>query len=148
MSTKLRFEFYNEILEREDVETLWAEVVDQEKGYCKLDNIAFFMKGFAAGDLVKAHQVDEGYPQVIGLVEASGNSTTDVIFFDNQDKAYLEETLKLLQALGAEYEGIGEMIIGYYTLNVPADKPYIAIRNFLMEESDKLDFREACVAKN
>ena len=145
MITKIRFEFYNEILEREDVETLWAESVDEEKGYYKLANIPFFVKGFAASDIVKAHKVDKGLPKVIELVEASGNSTINVIFFDNQDKEYPEKILKSLQRLGAEYEEIGEMITGYYTLNIPADKPYRAIHNFLMQESDKLDFREACM---
>lgn len=39
--TKILFRYYSDLLEDMVVETMWAEIIDLEKGYFKLDNIPF-----------------------------------------------------------------------------------------------------------
>lgn len=145
MTTKVRFEFYNNVLEREETETLWAEVVDEEHGLYKLDNIPFFVTGFAADDVVKAEKVDDGFPKVVGLVEASGNSTIQIIFLKETKDENQHKILHKLTAFGAEYEGMEGVIAGYYSVNIPKDKDYGRILGYLNENKDNLDFREACM---
>jgi hypothetical protein len=38
---KILFRFYSDVLEEETVETMWAVIMDQEKGLYKLDSIPF-----------------------------------------------------------------------------------------------------------
>lgn len=142
---RVRFEFYNDILARDEVETMWAESIDEEKGFFKLDNIPFFVTGFAAGDIVKAIKMDDGLLKVTELIEASGNSTINIIFLDKENEEDKTGILKELNELGAEYEGMEGVIKGYYSLNIPKDKDYKIIYHFLEKESEKLDFREACI---
>lgn len=142
---KIRFEFYNDILDRQDVETLWSEVVDAEKGYYKIDNIPFFVKNFASADIVKAIKNDEGFPKVTDLIEASGNSTINIIFFNKEDEDYKQQILNRLEDFGLEYEGMENVIKGYYALHIPKEKNYETITNFLDGEKDGLDYREACI---
>jgi len=142
---RLRFEFYNDILDRDEVETMWADTVDEDKGYYKLDNIPFFVTGYAADDIVKAINVDDGLPKVIELIEESGNSTINIIFLDKENEEYKSRILKELNGLGVEYEGMEGIVKGYYSLNVPKDKDYKIVYDFLKKENEKLDFREACI---
>lgn len=142
---RVRFEFYNDILDRDEVETMHADLVDEKEGFYKLDNIPFFVKGFAADDIVKAEKVDDGLPKVTELIEESGNSTINVIFLDKDDEEYKKRILKELNGLGGEYEGMEGVIKGYYSFNIPKDKDYKTIYDFLTKENKKLDFREACI---
>jgi hypothetical protein len=142
---RVRFEFYNDILDRHEVETMWADVVDEAKGLYKLDNIPFFVTGFASDDIVKAINVDDGLPKVTEVVEESGNSTVNIIFLLKENEEYKKGILTKLNELGAEYEGMEGIVKGYYSLNIPKDKDYKLIYDFLTKERDKLDFREACI---
>jgi hypothetical protein len=142
---RVRFEFYNHILDRDEVETMYADLVDEKEGFYKLDNIPFFVTGFAADDIVKAEKVDDGLPKVIELIEESGNSTINIFFLDKDNDEYSKKILKELNGLGGEYEGMEGVIKGYYSLNIPKDKDYKTIYNFLTKENGKLDFREACI---
>ena len=36
---KILFQFYSDVLDRETVETMWAVIIDKEKGLYKLDSI-------------------------------------------------------------------------------------------------------------
>ena len=145
MRTKVRFEFYNEVLDRDEVETIWATVIDQDKGFYKLDNIPFFVKSFAADDIVKAERVDKGFPKVVSLIKKSGNSTINIIFLDKDNKEFKKKILKRLNDLGVEYQGLESLINGYCSLNVTKDIDYKLVFDFLTEESGELDFREACI---
>ncbi len=132
---KVRFEFYNDILDRDEVESMHADLVDEEKGLYKLNNIPFFVKGYAADDIVKAEMVDDGLPKVTELIEESGNSTINIIFFEQDKEDYKKRILKELNELGGEYEGMEGMIKGYYSLNIPKDKDYKIIYHFLILRS-------------
>ena len=140
---KVSFRFYNDVLDRDEVETLWTDVVDKEKGLYRLNNIPFFVKSFASEDIVHAELINDELV-VTGLVEASGNSTINIIFFNNEIK---EGLLNRILELGADYEGMESVIKGYYSLHIPKDVDYQPIKALLleMEEKEELSFREACL---
>jgi hypothetical protein len=144
MKAKVRFEFYNDVLDRQEVETMWADIVDEAKGIYKLDNIPFFVTSFACGDIVKAKKIDDGFPTVIKLVEESGNSTINITFLSNE-QPNKSDILKNLNDLGVDYEGMESLLPGYYSLNIPQRVNYLAVREFLSSKEDVLDFREACI---
>ena len=141
---KVKFAFYNSLLERDEVETMWADIVDEKEGHFKLKNIPFFVTGYAADDVVRTFRNVDEIPLVTGLVEESGNSTIHIIFLVEDDE-YKKSVLQRLSEFGAEYEGLEGMIIGYYALNIPKSIDYHAIVDLLKKESDHLDFREACI---
>ncbi|WP_256014211.1 DUF4265 domain-containing protein [Desertivirga xinjiangensis] len=93
-------------------------MVDENEGYYKLDNIPFFVTGFAMEDIVKAIKVDDGFPKVTELVKESGNSTINIIFLSNEEP-YKSEILISLTDMGTEYEGMETVVSGYYSLNIP-----------------------------
>ena len=51
---KILFRFYSNVLEQETVETMWATVVDKDKGFYRLDNIPFYGPIVASDDIVFA----------------------------------------------------------------------------------------------
>lgn len=144
--TKVRFEFYNSVLDREEVETLWADVLDEQESIYRLDNIPYFVTNFSDGDIVKAIKMNDELPTVIELIEASGNSTLNIIFFENNDELCINRILNTLNDLGAEYEGMEQVIKGYYSINIPKNIDYKPIKDLLTHESEFLDYREASLA--
>lgn len=51
---KILFRFYSSVLDQWTVETMWAEIVDPEKGHYKLDSIPFYAPLVASDDIVRA----------------------------------------------------------------------------------------------
>ena len=41
--TKIVFRFYSELMDQDMVETLWAEIVDQELGHYRIDSVPFYI---------------------------------------------------------------------------------------------------------
>src|SRR4051812_33290180 len=80
---KILFRFYSKVLEEETVETMWAQVVDQTKGWYKIDNIPFYAPLLASDDVVLAEYDDlEQMLAYRNTVEYSGNSTVWVVIMD------------------------------------------------------------------
>ena len=46
-SVKILTKYFSDVLDEIVVETLWAEVVDEEKGWYKVDNIPFYGAEFS-----------------------------------------------------------------------------------------------------
>jgi hypothetical protein len=51
---KILFRFHSDVLDEETVETMWAIVVNKDKGYYKLDSIPFYAPLVASDDIVFA----------------------------------------------------------------------------------------------
>src|ERR1700740_3622255 len=80
---KILFRFYSEVLEEETVETMWAEIIDAEKGLYKLDNIPFYGPPVASDDIIFAeYDNDEERLTYRRTVENSGNSIITVVIMD------------------------------------------------------------------
>lgn len=142
MSTKVKFEFYNTLLERNEVETIYAKLVDEKQMYYQLENIPFFVQGFSFGDIVKVEQCDD-FLKVLHLVKESGNGTLNIIFLDPKNEIYKKGILGNIEELGCGYEGIENVVKGYYTVNIPENKNYENLISLLEKEKNNIDFREA-----
>jgi hypothetical protein len=140
---KITFEFFNEILERDEVETMQAKAMDEQKGTFQLAEIPFFVKGFALEDIVLAVE-EKGLLKVKELVQESGNSTINVILLKGRNKGRI---LHELSGLGCTWKGMEQVVPGYYAVNVPGDAGYKPVLQFLKTERKEgiLDFREACL---
>ena len=97
---KILFRYYSDLLEDTVVETMWAEIIDLEKGYYKLDNIPFFGPLIATDDIFYA-EYDEDEERLVykKTIETSGNSIVQVIILEKGfDKEIIREKLILLYA--------------------------------------------------
>ncbi len=139
---KVYFEFYNDILEEDYVEGVWAVIIDEDEGLYRIDNIPFFVKSHASDDIVLA-VVENGRLIVKGLVEESGNSTLQIICFQKEQASPLQ---MWLEQMGCSWEG--SHLPGYFSVDVPAKIAYYPIREHLLklQEEEVLSFREACLA--
>src|SRR5215203_6197199 len=79
---KILSKFYSNVLDEWAVETMWAEVVDKDKGLYKIDSIPFYAS-IASDDIVFAEYDDtEKMLTYKETVEYSGNSLIQVVVID------------------------------------------------------------------
>jgi hypothetical protein len=77
-----------------DHENLWA--VPMGEGCFRIDNIPFFAKSIALGDIVSAVPDEQGLLQFKEVVRPSGHSTPRLIIFDEaQVSSVLEQFTRL-----------------------------------------------------
>ena len=127
-SVKILFRFYSNVLDESTVETLWAEIVDEEKGLYKLDNTPFYAS-LACNDTVFA-EFDETEQMLTyrETVEYSGNSTIQVVIMD--ENTDIDEVRGVFKTLGGESEKLND---GYFVIDIPADIDYKRIKEKLRE---------------
>lgn len=134
MTTEEKFEkilvrYFSKVLDKEVVETLWAEIIDKEKGIYKIDNIPFYGPEFSSGDIVFAEF--DNYEERLtfrNVIEYSGNSTIQVIILDeNQD---IEKLREEFNNMNCESEGTGT---GYFVMEIPFEINYNPIFKKLSE---------------
>jgi len=142
---KILFQFHSNVLDEETIETMWAVVIDKEKGLYKLDNIPFYAPNVAADDIVYA-EFDEDQERLTyrHTVEASGNSTVQVLILDSN--AVTNEVREVFDLLGCSSEKCGEK---YFVIDVPHSLDYAAVQNKLTELQNAgiLDYAEPCLSK-
>jgi hypothetical protein len=146
ISCKMLFRFYSNMLEQWAVETLWAKVVDAEKGLYQLDNIPFYASSIACDDIVKAEfDETEQFLTFREVVTPSGNSTVQIVLMLSPvDTNTIRD---FFNALGCSSEKFKE---GYFVLDVPARLPYDTVKALLSElfEQGTIDYAEACLSDN
>ena len=144
-SVKILFRFYSDILESWTVETLWAEIVNADKGLYKLDNIPFYAS-VSCEDIVYAEfDTDEEMLTYRKTIEHSGNSTIQVIVTEkNMDAQELRDQLK---SLGCDSEKYSK---NYFVLMIPKNVDYKPIREILsdLEKQEKIGYAEPNLAEN
>ena len=118
-----------------DVESVWA--IRQPDGSYKIDNIPFYARGAAVGDVVTAKEID-GELFVEALAQPSGNSLIRAIVHDEAEVSKLCAELK---ALGCDVEVYGRLV----AVDVPAAVSYTPICQLLEAgmNTDRLGFEEA-----
>jgi hypothetical protein len=123
-----------------DWEHLWA--IPRGEDHFELDNIPFFAKEVAAGDLVAAQR--DGEDQLIfeRVIQSGGHSTVRVIMFDPDQKAAVRREL---EKLGCETEG--SHLPNLFAVDVPPEAAYTDVMNLLTGKASKdvLDYEEAAV---
>ncbi len=143
--TKILFRYYSDLLEDMVVETMWAEIIDLEKGYFKLDNIPFFGPLIATDDIFFAeYDEDEECLVYRKTVESFGNSILQVVILEKGfDKEIIREKLKAVNCLS---EGLNETL---FAVEVVKDVDYSVIKSILNEyvELSVIDFAEPCLSE-
>ena len=142
---KILFRFYSDILDKETSETMWAEVVDLNKGYYKIDNIPFYAPLIASGDIVFAeHDEDELMLTYRKTIEYSGNSTIHVIIMD--DNHEINAIRKIFEDLNCPSERYSNK---YFALEIPFDVNYLPMKSKLdeMEKTEIISYAETSLSE-
>lgn len=139
---KVFFEFFNDILDEDYVESVWAAVEDEKEGLYKLKNIPFFVKSYSNEDIVHA-ELENNRLVVKGLVEESGNSTLQVFCYKEED---VEKVRKRLKDFGCASEL--SHLSKYFSVDVPSNIDFNPIKEYLteLEQQEVLGYSEACLA--
>lgn len=143
--TKILFRYYSDLLEETVVETMWAEIIDLEKGLFKLDNIPFFGPLIATDDLFYA-EYDEDEKRLVyrETIESFGNSIIQVVILEKEfDKEIIREKLSAINCLS---ESLNETL---FAVEVMRDVDYSLVKNILSEyeSQDLIDFAEPCLSE-
>ena len=141
---KILFRFYSNLLEKQTVETMWAEIMDADAGLYILDSIPFYASDLAFGDVISAvYSEDKDMLTYKETVSYSGNSTVQVIVFEKM--GVTDEIRAFFDDLGCVSEKFKE---GYFVIDVPADLTYTPVRNKLQELSEAgiIDYAEPCLS--
>ncbi|MFW0735841.1 DUF4265 domain-containing protein [Flavobacterium sp. T12S277] len=141
---KILFKYYSTYLEEIVSETMWAEIIDLEKGYFKLDNIPFFGPLIATDDTFRA-EYDENEKCFIHkeTIEHSGNSIVQVLILEKGfDKEIIREKLKAINCLS---EGLNDTFLA---VEIAKSTDYSLVKNVLSEyESNAIiEFAEPCLS--
>lgn len=144
-NVKILFRFFSNILDEWTVETMWAEIVDAERGLYKLANIPFYAS-VSCDDIVYAeYDEDEERLTYRETVEHSGNSTIQVVVIGKN--IVTNDFRDIFNKLGCESEKFND---GYFVMEVPASLDYKPIREKLMEleAEGKISYGEPNLAQN
>jgi hypothetical protein len=143
-SVKILFKFHSDIFNEEMVETMWATIVDSNKGFYKIDNIPFYAPLVASGDIVFA-EFDEQQLMLTyrKTVEFSGNSTIQVVLIDKLKD--INSIRKTFEKLGCDSEKVN---VGYFSMEIPALVDYRLIKQKLdeLEQNEIIGYAEPCLA--
>ena len=136
---KILSRFYSNVLDEWTVETMWAEIIDKEKGFYKIDNIPFYAS-IASDDIVFAeYDEDEKMLTYRETVEYSGNSLIQVVIMDKS--VVTNDIRDIFNLMDCQSEKAKE---GYFVIEILADKDYKTIKQKLTELQDKgiIDYAE------
>jgi hypothetical protein len=142
---KILFRLYSDVLDEWTVETLWAEIVDKEKGLYKIDNIPFYAS-IVSDDIVFAEYDDkERMLTYRETVKFSGNSLIQVVIMDKS--IVTNDIREIFNALECKSEKFNE---GYFVIEILANKDYKPIKEKLTELQNKgfIDYAEPVISEN
>ena len=136
--TKVRFVYENSDGGAE-TESMWA--IERADGY-EIDNIPFYAKSLAVGDLVAARRDENGLLWFASMIKPSGHTTIQVLFNREEDVAPFRA---LLRQMGCESEGgdMPELI----AVDIPPAVKYEEVKKILDEgeHEGRFEYQEACL---
>ncbi len=145
-SVKILFRYYSSVLDEWTVETMWADVVDADKGFYKLDSIPFYGPLVASDDIIFAeYDEDEERLTYRDTIENSGNSIVTVVIMD---KTYDINTIRdIFKDMGCLSERVND---AYFSMEVLVDKNYKPIKQKLteLEHEGIIGYAEPCLSQN
>ncbi|WP_343706496.1 DUF4265 domain-containing protein [Flavobacterium sp.] len=142
---KILFKYYSDYLDEVVSETMWAEIIDLEKGLFRLDNIPFFGPLIATDDIFYA-EYDETEERFMHrkTIQNSGNSIVQVAVLEKGfDKEIIREKLKTINCLS---EALNET---FFAVEIAKDVDYSLVRSILneYESQDIIEFAEPCLSE-
>lgn len=142
---KILFKYYSDYLDEVVSETMWAEIIDLEKGLFKLDNIPFFGPLIATDDLFYA-EFDETEEKFMHkkTIQNSGNSIVQIAILEKGfDAAIIREKLKAINCLS---EALNDT---FFAAEIGKDIDYSLVRSILneYESKDIIEFAEPCLSE-
>ena len=140
---KILCRFYSNVLDEWTIETIWAEIVDADKGLYKIDNIPFYAS-IASDDIVFAEYEEEERKLIYKeTVEYSGNSLIQVIIMD--ESVLTNDIRDIFSSMNCKSEKFKE---GYFVIEILADKDYKPIKQKLTELQKKgiIDYAEPVIS--
>lgn len=141
---KILFCFHSDILDGEMFETMWATVVDKEKGFYKMDSIPFYAPLIASDDIVFAEFDDQRHLLTYRkTIKHSGNLIVRILLLDKTKD--IQSIRDLFSELGCSSEKAND---GYCSMEIPASVDYQKIKQKLdeLEENGTIEYEEACLA--
>ena len=141
---KILFRYHSSVLDEWTVETMWAEIVDIEKGVYKLDSIPFYGPLVASDDIIFAeYDNDEERLTYRRTVENSGNSIVTVVIMDKTTE--INNVRDIFKDLGCLSERVND---AYFSMEVLVGNNYLPIKQKLIELEDKgiIGYAEPCLS--
>lgn len=142
---KILFKYYSDFLGEIVSETMWAEIINLEKGFFRLDNIPFFGASIATADLFYA-EYDENEKNFVYLetIEHSGNSIVQILILEKDfDKEIIKEKLKAINCLS---ESLNDTFLA---VEIARDIDYSIVKNILKEyeAQEIIEFAEPYISE-
>jgi hypothetical protein len=136
--SKLRFRFKNSAGE-DETETMW--VIKRDDGY-EIDNIPFYVKELALGDVVAAQSDASGVLWYSELVRPGGHSTLHLWFSLEEDVGAVRQALRQM-GCASEVSDLPRLVV----VDVPPEVPYERVKTFLEqgERAGEFEYQEACL---
>jgi hypothetical protein len=122
-----------------ELETMWT--VKRDDGY-ELDNIPFYVKALALGDVVSASTEADGGLRYSSLVRATGHSTIRLWFANENDVPPVRDELKRI-GCASELSDLPRLV----AVDVPPAVSYATVKAYLDqgEREGKFEYQEACL---
>ena len=142
---KILFKYYSTYLEEIVSETMWAEIIDEEKGYYKLDNIPFFGPLIATDDIFRA-EYDEDEKCFIHkeTIQNSGNSIVQILILqEGFDKEIIREKLKTINCVS---EALNDTFLA---VEIVKSVDYSIVKSLLdeYESLSVIEYAEPCISE-
>ena len=112
-----------------DWESLWA--IETEKGFYRIDNIPFFVRGISPGDIVSVKKKN-GELLFKEVTTFSAHSVLRVIVFDENRIEGLENSMV---SMGCDFEG--SHIEGLIAFNIPPHVDFDKVTSYLKKGEDE-----------
>lgn len=114
----------------------------KEGEYYRVKNVPFFAPNLAYNDLISVEN-DEGELFFDSLIEASGHTTLQIIFFKHE---FVDQVTEDLVKFNCDWEG--SHVKEYISVDVPKTVNYSEVRKYLNQKFEEgiLDFTEPCLA--
>ena len=125
-------------------ESLWAIPVTPDTA--RLDNTPFFVRGVAAGDLIRVRRGPDGQLQAGEQLTWSGHCTIRILVFrDGPLGGTWQQALDMFTPLGVTGEGIARFRI--IALDVPPDADLAAVKRLLRhgQQDGWWEYEEGCI---
>ena len=124
-----------------EVESVWAFPL---AGGYQIDNIPFYAREIALGDVVSVKKDSDGMLRFDSLIQPSGNSTVRLWFAEGkeQDVALIRQSLREM-GCASELSELPRLI----AVDIPPSVPYEQVRSFLVagEKAGLFEYEEACL---